>query len=152
MGGYGTTAKEDLMPDEIERQGQLAAEMILDSEGLTDDLEDAAAKHLLAWGIAQAKRLATERTDEDPERAVSSLRRLIKRVNNLVADRAELSDDEFAVELDELVALAGERIDLRAQGHSVTQSLLVERGHPDEAALVERITALLTPHESEPTS
>ena len=137
------------MPDEIERQEQLAAEMILESEGLTDDLEDAAAKRLLAWGIAQAKRLAIQAADDDPDRAVSNLRRVIKRVNNLVADGAALSDAEFAAKVDELVALAGEKIGIRVQSQPRPQTLLADRSQLDPVTLVERITALLTPHESE---
>lgn len=133
------------MPDETEHKKQLAAEMILDAEGLTDDLEDAAAKRLLNWGIAQAEHLAAEAANDDPERAASGLRRLIKRVNNLVADRAALNDDEFAVELDELVALAGQTLGFRAQGQAVAKPLLAERSRLDNAALVERITTLLTP-------
>lgn len=139
------------MPNEIDRQEQLVADMILDSEGLTDDLEDAAAKRLLAWGLAQAKQLAAEATDDDPDRTVSNLRRVIKRINNLVADREILSDAEFAAEVGELVALTGEKIGLRVQSQSSSQTLLVDRRHLDAERLVETITALLTPHESETT-
>lgn len=139
------------MPNEIDRQEQLVAEMILDSEGLTEDLENAAAKRLLAWGLAQAKRLVTEATDDDPDRTVSNLRRVIKRINNLVADREILSDAEFAAEVGELVALTGEKIGLRVQSQSSSQTLLVDRRHLDAERLVETITALLTPHESETT-
>ena len=133
------------MPDETERQERLAAEIILDSEGLTDDLEDAAAKPLLAWSVAQAKRLATEAAGHDLDRTVSGLRRVIKRVNNLVADRAILTGDEFAAELDELVTMTSNLTGSTVQGQVAMQSLLADRGHLDDAALVEQITALLVP-------
>lgn len=135
------------MPDEAERQKQLAAEMILDSEGLTDDLQDTAAKRLLAWGITQAERL-TEETG-DTARAVGGLRRVIKRVNNLVAERAALSDDEFAAELDELVAASDGLLGPCVQTQAAVQSLLAERDGLDDAALVERITALLAAYKNE---
>jgi hypothetical protein len=113
------------MHQDVERKKQLVAEMVLDSEGLTDDLEDTAAKRLLDWGLAQAEQMATQATDQDLDRSVSGIRRLIKRVNNLVADRAALTDDELAAELSELVALAGETIGLHIQ--AVSQSLLADR-------------------------
>lgn len=135
------------MPNEVERQKRLAAETILDSEGLTDGLEDAAAKRLLKWGVAQAERLANQIAAQDLDRSVSRLRRLIKRVNNLAANRASLSDDEFAAELDELVATADELFGPRGPGRTVVKPLLAGQARLDEAALVEQITALLTPPE-----
>jgi hypothetical protein len=140
---------ELFMPDEAEHKRQLAAEMILDSEGLTDDLEDAAAKRLLNWGVAQAERLAEQSVEDDAERSVGGVRRLIKRVNNLVADRARLTDDEFAAELDDLSALAGELLGLHVQSQTAAQSLLAEQDRLDDTALVERLTALFTTHGSE---
>lgn len=137
------------MLNKAEREKRLAAQVILDSEGLTDDLEDVAAKRLLDWGVAHAERLAVEAADDDPERSVGSLRRLIKRVNNLVADRATLSDDEFAAELDDLAAMATELLGLHVQSQTAARSLLAELSWLDEAALVERITGLLTPFRNE---
>ena len=141
------------MHNEVQRKKQLAVEMVLDSEGLTDDLEDAAAKRLLDWGLAQAEHMATQATDQDLDRSVSGIRRLIKRVNNLVVDQVELTDDELAAELSELVTLAGQTIGLQTQ--AIGQSLLADRECLDDVALVERITALLTPAEpdmEEPTA
>jgi hypothetical protein len=133
------------MHQDAEHKKQLAAEMVLDSESLTDDLEDAAAKRLLDWGLAQAEHMATQATDQDLDRSVSGIRRLIKRVNNLVADRAVLTDDELAAELSDLATLAGQTIGLQIQ--AIGQALLADREGLDDVALVERITALLTPAE-----
>ena len=139
------------MSDETKRRRQLAAEAILDSEGLTDDLKDAAAKRLLKWGVAQAERLATQAAGDEVDRVVGDLRRLVKRINNLVADRTSLTDDEFAAELDELTAAAGHLTGLRVQSQVAAQSLLTGRERLDEAAMVEQIIALLTtPSESGP--
>jgi len=136
------------MHKDIERQKQMAVEMILDSESLTADLEDAAARRLIKWSIDHAERLAAETSGDDLDRAVSRLRRVIKRVNNLVADRAALSDDEFAAEVKDLVALA-ERIGVKSQDQTDTQNILVDKTQSDDATLVERITALLTFPENE---
>lgn len=135
------------MPNETERQKRLAVETILNSEGLTDDLQDAAAKRLLNWGVAQAERLATGAKGDELDRALSRLRRLVKRVNSLVADRATLGDDEFAAVLDELVAAAGELLGRRDPGQVAVEPLLAGRRRLDEVALVEQITALLAPLE-----
>ena len=139
------------MPYQTQPQTRLAAEIILDSEGLTDDLEDAAAKPLLAWGVARAERLAAETAGHDLDRTVSGLRRVIKRVNNLVADRAILTGDEFAAELDELVTMTSNLTGSTVQGQVAMQSLLADRDHLDDAALVEQITTLLVPSEAELT-
>jgi len=136
------------MPNDVEREKRRAAEMILESEALTDDLKDTAAKQLLDWSVAQAERLATERAEKDLDRALSSLRRVTKRINNLVADRAGLTDSEFATELDELFAAANELLGFRAQIEVATPPLLAERSRLDEAAMVDRITLLLTPSET----
>jgi hypothetical protein len=133
------------MHQDAEHKKQLAAEMVLDSESLTDDLEDIAAKRLLDWGLAQAEHMATQATDQDLDRSVSGIRRLIKRVNNLVADRAVLTDDELAAELNDLATLAGQTIGLQIQ--AIGQALLTDRESLDDVTLVERITALLTPAE-----
>jgi len=133
------------MPNETEREKRLAVETILDSEGLTDDLKDVAARRLLAWGVVRAEQLAARAAGRDLDRAVGNLRRLIKRVNNLVADRPALSGDEFDAELTALIAAASELDGHRLQSRAEVGSLLAERDRLDDAALVERITALLTP-------
>jgi len=136
------------MPNETEHQKRLAVEMILNSEGLTDDLQDAAAKRLLNWGVVQAERLATGAGGDELDRVLSRLRRLVKRVNSLVADRSTLGDDEFAAMLNELVAAASELFGRRDPSQVAVEPLLAGRRRLDEAALVEQITALLAPIES----
>ncbi len=141
------------MSNDTERQRQLAAEMILDSEGLTDDLEDAAAKRLLSWGVAQAERLATQVAAQDLDRSVNRLRRLIKRVNNLAANRASLSDDELAAELDDWLAAASELLGGGAPTKADAVALIAGQDKLGDAALVERVTALLTlPHHPQSAS
>jgi hypothetical protein len=130
-----------------DRESQLAVETLLDSEGLTDDLRDEAAKRLLNWGIAQAERLAAAATDAD--RTVGTLRRLIRRVNNLVAQQSRLTDDEFAAEVDDLTTFAAERLGFRTPKGITARSLLAEREAMGEAQMVDRLTALLQPEQSQ---
>ncbi|MFZ5915917.1 MAG: hypothetical protein ACOYZ7_03200 [Chloroflexota bacterium] len=139
------------LPDDIEHRRRTAAEMLLDSEGLTDDLQDAAAKKLLAWGLAQAERLITATTDQDPDQATSGLRRVMRRVNSLVARQASLDDAEFAAEVNDLMALAAARLHQRRLPETVAaQSLLLERAGLDEETLVERLVRLLGTGEAAP--
>lgn len=136
------------MGHDTEHKKRLAVERLLDSEGLTDGLEDTAAKRLLDWGLAQTERLATETADDELERSTGGIRRLIKRVNNLIADRAMLTDDEFTAEVDDLQSLAAEKLGARVQSAMAVQPLLSERGRLSEKEMVERLTALLTPPEA----
>lgn len=135
------------MKKEIERRKRLAVEMLLDSEGLTDDLKDEAAKRLLNWGISQAERLVTE-TATDEDQAVGTLRRLIRRVNHLVAGQSRLTGDEFATEVNDLTAFAAEKLGLQTRAGIAAQSLLAERDALDEAEMVDRLTALLVQEET----
>jgi hypothetical protein len=100
---------------ELEARKRLAIEMILESEGLTDDLEYDEAEILLDWGLAQAEAyaLATqEAADEEAsltlDKGVATVRRAMRLINDLVAERMDLNDGEMVEELLRLVSLARE--------------------------------------------
>jgi hypothetical protein len=101
---------------ELDARRRLAIEMILESEGLTDDLEYDEAEILLDWGMAQAEAyaLATqEMADEEEARlaidqGVTTVRRAMRFINDLVAERIDLSDGEIVENLLQLVSLARE--------------------------------------------
>lgn len=101
---------------ELEARRRLAIEMILESESLTDDLQDDEAEILLDWGLAQveAYALATQDTaDEEKARlaldqGVKMVRRAMRFINDLVAERMDLSDGEMVEELLRLVGLVRE--------------------------------------------
>jgi len=95
--------------------------MILGTPDLTDELTDAEARPLIHWGLAQAE-FAAERVQaenalevyvaaEGPGEAladrVSRVRRVIKAVNRLAAERHELKPDVVAEEMDYILELAG---------------------------------------------
>ncbi len=101
---------------ELEARKRLAIEMILESESLTDDLQDDEAGILLDWGLTQAEAyaLATQEiTDEEETRlaldqGVTKVRRAMRFINDLVAERMGLSDGEMLEELLDLTSLARE--------------------------------------------
>ncbi|HID61824.1 MAG TPA: hypothetical protein EYP49_03620 [Anaerolineae bacterium] len=100
----------------LEARKRLALEMILESESLTDDLQDDEIETLLDWGMAQAEAyaLATQEiTDEEEARlaidqGVTTVRRAMRFINDLVAERMDLSDGEMVEELLQLISLARE--------------------------------------------
>jgi hypothetical protein len=101
---------------ELDARKRLAIEMILTSEGLTDYLQDDEAEILLDWGMTQAEAyaLATQEIADEEEarlaidQGVTTVQRAMRFINNLVADRMDLSDGEMVEELLHLIPLARE--------------------------------------------
>jgi hypothetical protein len=101
---------------ELDARRRLAIEMILESESLTDDLQDDEAEILLDWGLAQAEAyaLATrEIADEEEARlaidqGVTTVRRAMRSINDLVAERMDLRDGEMVEELLRMASFARE--------------------------------------------
>jgi hypothetical protein len=101
---------------ELDARKRLAIEMILESEGLTDALQDDEAEILLDWGLAQAEAYALvtqEIADEEEARlaidqGVTTVRRAIRFINDLVDERMDMSDGEMVEELLHLASLARE--------------------------------------------
>ena len=104
-------------PEHLE---QLAAEMILEASSLTDELTDEEARPLIAWGLAQAEATAREVKSAgrilavlpaQDHRAVlaqqlAPVRRAIKAINALAADRSSLSPQDIVEELTHIRALS----------------------------------------------
>lgn len=97
---------------DIEARKRLATDMILESEGLADDLEDEEAEVLLDWGLtkAEACALATrEMNDEEAKEAieegVDKVRLAMKAMNDLIAERYVLTDGETLEELLRLISI-----------------------------------------------
>jgi len=101
---------------ELDTRRRLAIEMILESEGLTDDLQDDEAEILLDWGLAQAEAYALasqEIADEEDVRlaidhGVMTVRQAMRVINDLVAERMDLSDGEMVEKLLHLISFAKE--------------------------------------------
>jgi hypothetical protein len=116
--------QEQVDPEKLRQQ---AVEMILESASLTDDLTDEEARPLIAWGLDQAEAaadavVASQRISvshlpptvpaADLHAAlavrVGPVRRAMKAISALTADRRELSSQEMAGELESIRTLAGE--------------------------------------------
>jgi hypothetical protein len=101
---------------ELDARKRLAIEMILKSEGLTDYLQYDEAEILLDWGMTQAEAyaLATQEIADEGEarlaidQGVTTVQRAMRFINNLVAERIDLSDGEMVEELLHLIPLARE--------------------------------------------
>jgi hypothetical protein len=101
---------------ELDARKRLAIEMILKSEGLTDHLQDDEAEILLDWGMTQVEAYALvtqEIADEEEARlaidqGVTKVRRAMRFINDLVAERVDLSDGEMVEKLLHLIFLARE--------------------------------------------
>lgn len=82
-----------------------AAELILQDERLTADLEDPAADLLLRWAIDLAGQAVARASQGEPlsgeavADAVAPVRRLARAVNDLAAHRSELDEREFVARL-----------------------------------------------------
>lgn len=116
---YRPTASVDER-DEAHRLRQMASEMILADSSLTDELTDHEAQPLIGWGVIQAKAAADElaRAGQDTLDSwgrgqgealaglVDPVRKMMARINRLVAQRHILPADELLGELQRLFALA----------------------------------------------
>jgi len=83
-----------------------AAELILNDERLTEDLEDAEADALLRWALTVAERVVEGRIDRGEKlddaaiaEAIRPVRRLTRAVNDLVAAHTGMSQYDFLIRL-----------------------------------------------------
>jgi len=87
----------------MDRRVRKAVERILDDESLTSDLEDAPAKVLIDWGMAEVERRARltahilndDEASEVLDQAVSRVRRVMKRVAKSAEADGITSRDEL---------------------------------------------------------
>ncbi len=119
---------------ELDARKRLAIEMILKSEGLTDYLQDDEAEILLDWGLAQAEAyaLATQEIADEEEarlaidQGVRTVRRAMRFINDMVAERMDLSDGEMVEELLRLISLARELPRVQAIASQEEEEILEE--------------------------
>lgn len=111
--GVGETAS-------VHQLRQVAVDMILEASSHTDELKDDEAKPLIDWAVVQAEAAADELSQTSQFRAVPSqkepvallsdrltpLRRTMRFINSLAADRCDLSPEELLEELRYLLELA----------------------------------------------
>lgn len=99
--------------DELARRVDRAAESILENESLTANLDDASAKALLDWGVACAEMIAQSSAgldDSEAEGAMSprlrATRRLMRSVNEWLANRQRVDAKDNAMRLDKIIEQA----------------------------------------------
>lgn len=84
---------------------QAAIDRILETENLTDGLEDEDARWLLDWGINYVPALIGKLSDEDAASAkVNQLMAVMRKINQIVADRQDATAEDLA---DPITGLAG---------------------------------------------
>ena len=106
----------------VRRLRQRASEMILSASSLTDELTDDEARPLIDWGVRQAEAAAddlaqasqaggaqaVQRPGDVLAERLEAVRRIMKRMNRLVARRQEIPAEEVQEELQRLLSLAGD--------------------------------------------
>ncbi|MBN1993941.1 MAG: hypothetical protein JW953_14675 [Anaerolineae bacterium] len=110
---FGRWFKKKSGLEELARRINRAAESILENEQLTADLDDAAAKELLNWGIAWAKLIAQRTGDLDDSKAQAAMspqlqatRRLMRAVNKWVVNQQEGDTEGSAAALAQIIEQA----------------------------------------------
>jgi hypothetical protein len=119
---------------ELDARKRLAIEMILESESLTDYLQDDEAEILLDWGMTQAEAyaLATQEIADEEEarlaidQGVTTVRRAMRFINELVAERMDLSDGELVEELLHFIPLARELPRIQAVARKEEEEEMLE--------------------------
>ena len=100
--------------DQLNQRIDRAAASILENEALSSELDDAAAKVLLKWGVAWAAAIAADTAGLDDSAAEAAtyprqkaLRRLLRTVNKWVAGRGTMAVEEQAASLATVVEQVG---------------------------------------------
>jgi hypothetical protein len=135
-------------PEEIEAR---MAESILGDEGLRDELTDEEAQPLIDFGLRQvhdlARRASAQAAGLTLDDSVDNLRRLMKRINRFVGERAQ-GDPELTRQSLERVA----RVSQELYGNAVLPPSLAEiegflkvQADLNTAQVVERLTRMFAP-------
>jgi hypothetical protein len=98
---------------DLEARKRWAAENILNSEALTDDLADPEATRLLAWATERAKEAARETADLPPAEAeaalderLTALRKLVRGINKLAGEARSADPERVQRRLERLAEAA----------------------------------------------
>lgn len=91
------------MDEPIEERRQQAIEQVTGDMSLTENLSDSQAEHMLSWATRSASWLAVQTAEMDEaeaapylEEKLAGLRKIIRRVNNLMGDLPDAAEDEVA--------------------------------------------------------
>jgi hypothetical protein len=92
---------------------QLFVDRILETENLTDELEDAEANWLINWGISQLDSLLVAVSDEEQAgEKVNALMATMRKLNRFAGRRQDKDIDDLAAELAGISGLFANTFDL----------------------------------------
>jgi len=84
---------------------EIYVERLLETENLTDELEDQDANWLLEWGIARLDRVLQGSVDEEAAgNRVNALMAVMRKINRIAGSRADRSPEDLKADL---IALNG---------------------------------------------
>jgi hypothetical protein len=147
---------------DLEARQRWAAENILNSEALTDDLADPEATRLLAWATEQAKVVAQETAGLPPAEAeaalderLTALRKLVRGINKLAGETRPADRERVQRRLEHL-AESAEALDLAAPDTEAMAAYAREQDELEASARLERLLGLFeeerAPAEETPTT
>jgi hypothetical protein len=94
---------------------QLYVDRILESENLTDELQDADARWLLDWGISQLDSvLQKASSEEDADEKVTAWMGALRKINRMLGARDGKSQESLAADCMALDALLAQAFSLEA--------------------------------------
>lgn len=133
---------------ELEARQRWAAESILNSEALTDDLADAEAARLLAWATERAEVLAAETAALQPAEAetmlderLTALRKLVRGINRLAGESQPAGPAQLQSRLARLAETA-QSLGLGAPAERAVADYIREHDKLAAGARLERLLSL----------
>jgi hypothetical protein len=91
---------------------RLFVDRILESENLTDELEDSDAKWLLTWGIDRLDQMLSGISDEETaNEKVTALMAVMRKINRIVGWRQQKEPEDLASDLETLGSLFANAFD-----------------------------------------
>jgi len=106
---------------------QYYIERMLETENLTDELEDQDAKVVIDWGISQLDNILKDVPDDDTASTkVTALMAIMRKVNHLAGERKSLTRSKLEAELTTLEQLFNQALGLKQHfsGSPITSDLL----------------------------
>ncbi len=129
---------------------QAAIDRILETENLTDSLEDDDANWLIDWGIERVRPLiAGIEDDEAAGEKVNQLMAVMRRLNQITADRKVKSAAELAADVDLFLAAYGAafgRMRSLGSGEAVSACVAIKTMLPLDT--LQRLIALAEPQDN----
>jgi hypothetical protein len=111
---------------------QVLVDKILETENLTDNLEDQAANALLKWGTGQVSKLVEGVEDDEAAGAkVNDLMHVMRGLNSLAGSPGSVSHEKIADLLNRYAALVGDVQVDEAEHHTIAER--VSKMEPGEA-------------------